>query len=403
MDNQINTRDDALHVKMFGNFAVTYHGESIFGKKMGETQFSYLMQILLHYRADGVPREQLEELLFGDRDIKDVHHAMQSVIYNTKNKLKKAGLPPVNYICLKKGRFYWTDEILVIEDASEFERLCREAADEPDTDCKLQFLLDACHCYTGEFLSKFAGVLWTAVESKRYRTLFQRCVEEAAQILREKEDYFQLEELGNYAAAVNSFADWESLTMEALIGLGRYEEASDLYAKTADRYFCERGIRPSQKMIASLDHLGEQMLHPHDVLDRIQQQMIEDKNQIRGGYLCSYPIFQGIYQMVCRMSERGGQSVYLMLCTIVDSKGNPMREGEQLEQLASRLGDAICKTIRRGDAVNRYGAGQYLVLLVNTTQEGCEIVQRRINYNFLVGRQRTGVQYYINSVIYERE
>lgn len=403
MDNQVNITEDALCVKMFGNFAITYRGESIFGKKMGETQFSSLMQILLHNRTEGVPREQLEELLFGDRDIKDIHHAMQSVIYNTKNKLKKTGLPPVNYIRLKKGRFYWTDEIPVIEDATEFERLYREAADEPDTDCKLQFLLDACHCYTGEFLSKYAGVLWAAVESKRYRIMFQECVEEAARILREKEDYFQLEELGNYAAATNPFADWESLTMEALIGLGRYEEATDLYAKTADRYFCERGIRPSQKMIDSLDHLGEQMLHPHDVLDRIQQQMIEDKSQIRGGYLCSYPIFQGIYQMVCRMSERGGQSVYLMLCTIVDSKGNPMKEGEQLEQLASRLGDAICKSIRRGDAVNRYGVGQYLVLLVNTTQEGCEIVQRRINYNFLVGRQRTGVQYYINSVIYERE
>lgn len=80
-----------------------------------------------------------------------------------------------------------------------------------------------------------------------------------------------------------------------------------------------------------------------------------------------------------------------------------MKSGEQLEQLAGRLGDAICKSIRRGDAVNRYGKGQYLVLLVNTTLESCAIVQKRINYNFLVGRQRTGVQYYVNSVVYEKE
>ena len=73
----------------------------------------------------------------------------------------------------------------------------------------------------------------------------------------------------------------------------------------------------------------------------------------RSLWLCSFPVFQGIYRMVNRMAERSGQSIYLMLCTIIDSKGNPMRDGEQLEQLAGRLGDAICKSIRRGDAVNR--------------------------------------------------
>ncbi len=395
--------NNALHVKMFGNFSITYKGNSLLGKKVSETQFAYLMQILLHNRKDGVPREQLEEMLFGDRDIKNIHHTMQSVIYNAKNKLKSAGLPEVNYIYLEKGTFYWTKEIPVIEDASEFDRLYQEAMHEEDIDCKLQLLLDACHCYTGEFLIMYAGVLWAASEARRYRAQFCSCVEEAAGILREKEDYLQLQELGVYATAIEPFSDWEGITMDALISMGCYEEASDLYAETVDRYFKERGIRPSQKLMSSLDRLGDQMLHPYDLLDNIQKELIEDKNEIRGGYMCSYPVFQGIYRMVNRMAERSGQSIYLMLCTIVDSKGNRMKSGEQLEQLAGRLGDAICKSIRRGDAVNRYGKGQYLVLLVNTTLESCAIVQKRINYNFLVGRQRTGVQYYVNSVVYEKE
>ena len=94
--NLKNQEDNALHVKMFGNFSILYQGKSLLGKKVSETQFSYLMQILLHNRTEGVPREQLEEMLFGDRDIKNIHHTMQSVIYNAKNKLKKAGLPETN-------------------------------------------------------------------------------------------------------------------------------------------------------------------------------------------------------------------------------------------------------------------------------------------------------------------
>ena len=182
--------------------------------------------------------------------------------------------------------------------------------------------------------------------------------------------------------------------MEALIGMGRYEEAGSLYAETVDRYFKERGIRPSQKLMDSLDQLGEQMLHPYGMLDKIQTELAESRADIYGGYLCSYPIFQGIYRMVTRMMDRGGQSIYLMLCTIIDSKGNPMKDGEQLEELSRRLGDAICTSIRHGDAVNRYGKGQYLVLLVNTTLENCAVVQKRINNNFLIGRQRTGAVSY---------
>ena len=87
-----------------------------------------------------------------------------------------------------------------------------------------------------------------------------------------------------------------------------------------------------------------------------------------------------------------------MLCTVVDSKGDPMKEGAVLSELSERLKEAIGQSIRRGDAFTRYGKGQYLVLLINTTRENCKILQRRINEHFVVRRQRTGVQYHVNSV-----
>lgn len=76
-----------------------------------------------------------------------------------------------------------------------------------------------------------------------------------------------------------------------------------------------------------------------------------------------------------------------------------MKEGTVLDELSQRLGDAIRHSVRHSDAITKYGKGRYLVLLVNTTREDCEIVQKRINYRFIVGRQRTGIQYYVKSVI----
>ncbi len=328
------------------------------------------------------------------------HQALQTIIYKAKKKLKDKGLPDVNYIVLEKGVYYWTSEIPVIEDADLFDRLYDQANACMNEDEKLELCLEACYTYKGEFLSSCAAVLWASVEARRYRERFCECVEWAASIIRNRQDWIRLEELGRYVVEVLPYADWEKLIMEALIGSGRYEEAVQFYADTADNYPKVQGVSPSAKMMEMMGKLGGQIQHTHEALDQIQQGLSEEMDG-RGGYQCSYPVFQGIYHMVVRLMERGGQSVYLMLCTLVDGKGNPMREGERLEEMSSRLNEAIRYSVRHGDIVNQYGKGQFLVLLVNTTRENCEIVEKRINQKFIVGRQRVGVQYHINSVICE--
>jgi tetratricopeptide (TPR) repeat protein len=246
-----------------------------------------------------------------------------------------------------------------------------------------------------------AGVIWAAREARRYREAFCDCMEKATALLRVQQDYFQMEELGSYAAKVDPLADWEPVTMEALVSMGRYEEARKLYEDTVDYYFNEQGLRPSKRLMDQFERLGEEMMHRYAVLDQIQEDLSGRSDSQPGGYLCTYPVFQGIYRMVERMLERGGQSVYLMLCTVVDGKGNPMKPGPKHEELSKRMGDAIRHTIRRGDALTQYGKGQFLVLLVNTTRENCTVIQKRINDRFIIGRQRSAIQYYVNSVFWE--
>ena len=395
-----NPEEPCLQVQMLGGFSLSWGGKLVAGStKSSESQFNYLMQLLLHHGENGVSRDMLERVLFEDRDIQDIHHAARSVIYNAKRKLRAAGLPDVNYIEQRKGICYWNPQVPVKEDAAEFERLYRQAEEATDREEKVKLYMEACHLYTGEFLPQQTGVVWVAQEAKRYRALFCSCVERAVRQLRLTQDFPQMEELGIYATAINPLSDWETVTMEALVAMGRYEDARRLYDDTVDLYFQEQGLRPSSRMMELFEKLGTQMEHQYDALDDIQRKLSEGGGNAYGGYLCTYPVFQGVYRMVERMMERGGQSVYLMLCMVVDSKGNPMKEGSVLEELTHRLGEAIQQSVRHSDSVCRYGKGQYLVLLVNTTRENCGVIQRRINYHFIVRRQRTGIQYYVNSVV----
>lgn len=388
-----------LYVRMLGGFSLRYNGKLIAGgSKASESQMTSLLQILIHSRPHGVTRDRLEELLFEDRDMSNVHHALQSVIYNTKRRLEKAGLPPLNFIEQRKGVFFWTEELPLVEDATEFVRLYGEAEAAQDPDERLALYLEAGHWYAGEFLPAQTAVIWAAQEARRLKGVFCDCIEKAADQLRKNQDYFQLEELGRRASKIDPLADWETLTMEALVSLGRYEEARKLYDDTVQYYFNEQGLRPSRKMMELFDRLGEEMKHQHAALDFIQSELSGSGDSFPGGYLSSYPVFVGIYRMVERMVERGGQSVYLMLCTVIDGKGNPMRDGPMLEELTTRMGDAVRRSIRRGDAMCQYGRGQFLVLLVNTTRENCGVIQKRINERFIIGRQRIGIQYYVNSV-----
>lgn len=392
---QKKTRQEpaVLQVKMFGGFDMTWSGGAERKhKKLGDTQFAQLMQIILHYRDRGVSRAFLEETLFGDRDLEDVHHTLQSVIYNAKKRLASMGLPPANYIYMEQGRFYWTKDVPVVEDAARFDELyaLAEAAKTPAE--ALGLYTEACYCYTGEFLSMNASVIWAAQESRRYRLQFYDCMEKAVALLREKQDWFQMEALGIHGAKAAPFADWETVTMEALTAMGHYEEALRLYTDTVDMYFREQGLRPSRTLLDSLEKLSALMDHSCALLDDIQAGL-EEPGKISGGYFCSYPVFQGIYHMHRRTMSRAGITAHLILCTIVDGKGNPMRDGAILESLSARLKEAICGSVRVGDAVCQYGKGQFLVLLMNATLENCAIVEKRIDSRFYQGRQRTGVEY----------
>ena len=394
-------QDNVLYVRMLGGFSLRWNGKLVAGgSKASDSQNASLLQILIHERDQGVSRDRLEELLFADRDMSNIHHALQSVIYNTKKKLLKAGLPAENCIEQDKGVFRWSGSIPTVEDAACFEGLFHRAEEAPSPDERLALYLDACYAYGGEFLTVQTGTIWAAREARRYKEMFCTAVERATDLLRMNQDFFQMESLGLYAANIDPLADWETVTMEALVSLGRSEEARKLYDTTVQYYFNEQGLHPSKRLLEQFDRLGEKMQYRHAVLDQIQAELSGASDRSMGGYLCNYPVFLGIYRMVERMLERGGQSVYLMLCTVVDSKGNPMREGEILDQLVSRMSDAVRQSIRRGDAMCRYGRGQCLVLLINTTRENCNVIQRRINARFLTGRQRTSIEYYVNSVFW---
>ena len=392
-------KKDVLYVRMLDGFSAEYNGVELVDQRQLRSQYCRLMELVLFFHDTGVNRELLKEALFEEREIDDVQHAIRNIVYNAKRRLKSLGLPDVNYIEVKRGVYYWTKEIPVVLDTEEFMQAKAEAAAEADPEEKRVLLRKAIGIYRGDFLGHLNITVWAVQRSREFREAFQECVEDMAQLLREQKDFKALKRLGEIAVQADPYSEWERLIVEALSSLGRYDEAQQLCDDTVEEYIKEFGQNSASYMRDLVNRLNSALVHQYEDVEQIQSKLIEEDVDKRGGYYCAYPAFQEIYRVLARTMDRNEDRVFLMLCTVIDSKGNPMKEGPKLNELSGRLSDSIIRSVRHSDTVTKYGMGQYLVLLVNTTEENTKIVQDRITKNFQQGRQRISLEYSVKSVI----
>ena len=388
-----------INVRTFGGFSIRYKDAELSFGNQSESQMVQLLQLLLHYRKQGLSRDLAKAALFGDRDVDDVSHSIRNIIYNLRKKLRALGLPESQYVVKRGGIYFWSDDIQVIEDAAEFEEAFNKAMECDDDEQKTELLTDACYIYSGRFLAGNESSVWSAQEAERYREIFSDCVTELTDILKEEHKYKQLLEVSTYASKVDPFSEWEILTLEALGRLGKFDKTESFYRKTVDMYVKEYGGRANSYVREFINRIGLKLVVGHETLEEIQKKIGNPEDYDRKGYYCSLPVFQEIYRMTERMMERSGEKIFLMLCTILDSKGNPMREGSRLEELSERLRNTIIESVRHTDTVTRYGKGQYLVLLINTTEEDCSVVSQRISSRFIREGQRTSLSYSVSNII----
>ena len=121
-----------LSVRMLGGFSMVWNGVELIDGRQAGSQFCALMQTVLFYHDKGAARAVLKEMLFEDREVDDVSHAIRNVIYNARKRLKLLGMPEANYLEVRRGIYYWTDEVALKLDTDEMERLYLAAKQEED-------------------------------------------------------------------------------------------------------------------------------------------------------------------------------------------------------------------------------------------------------------------------------
>ena len=130
-------------------------------------------------------------------------------------------------------------------------------------------------------------------------------------------------------------------------------------------------------MIDQFKYMSERMSNSPQTIRGIKSRLKEEEIE-SGAFYMTLPSFRDSYRLVRRIMERNGQSVYLMLCSLVDSKGAPLEDPDKLGNMSEELMVAIKHCLRKGDSFTRYNPSQFLILLVGTNRENCGLIFNRI-------------------------
>lgn len=386
-----------IKARMLGNVEISYQGKPFTIERNNTTKVNQLFQMLLYF-PNGLTRDQIMYNLFHNEEIADPSNSLRALVFRLRRVLPKVGLPDEDYVYVKRGTYRINPVVEVECDAIDFEEAAKKALSCENVNEQLDLLKAACEMYTGDFLPGLSGSDWVVTVQVRLKKLYDRCVKQICELSVVSKDFRTLHEISHKANSLYPYDGWQTYEMQALIELGKSREALKLYEDTETLMFEELGVSVSPEMTKQLEHLGEQIKNNTDMISEVKKNLDTSKEEIEGAFYCTYPIFVESYRYIKRVIRRSGQAAWLMLCTITDGKGFALDNSDRLSKLADELSESIRVSARGGDMYARYSNNQFVVLLLNITQEDCVLVQARINDNLSKESRKRYIKYTVAPV-----
>lgn len=396
---------EQFHAHMFGTFQFIGENGVLNDETLRSEMLTRLLAYLLVNRKRALSVSELTDILWGDDENTDnPAGALKNLMYRLRTVMKKT-LGDLQYIITGHGSYYWNQELEVHMDSEDFDRLGRQAEQaSAGTEERIQALKDSLDLYEGTFLKKLAQEHWVMPLSTYYHSQYLIRAKELAVLYEENKQYSPMASVCRNAIDVDNLdEELHYLFVKALIGQGEKNLAMEHYRKATNILYENLGTKPSEKLRDLYQQLLEDQHDIQDDLETIQEEMIQEKENPQGAFLCEYGVFKEIYRLELRRVERLGISEYIVLLTI-EPKDYISREEEAylriLSDAVNNMQDVLCTYLRSVDVASRYSGSQFVVMLPTCTFEAAKMVTGRILSRFYAKEKfgRVKVQYSLEEV-----
>lgn len=371
----------SLQAQMLGGFVLRWDGGEI--PVSGRSRkLCLLLAVLICHRDRPVSCRELIDLLWqGEARGANPLNSLKAILHRARAYLAPAEQAAGQGLILyREGCFQWNRSAPLTLDTEELVRLCRESERARGEERRLELGQKALSLYRGDFLPMLSGLPWAAEQARRLHQLYLQTVYEILPLLERRGRWQEAAPLAASALALEPCCEdlciWQ---MKSLLQLDRHEEAVRVYEEFQDRLLARLGVMPSDALRALCQNARQdrdpRALTPDTLLERLEEPPLP------GALFCGFDFFRVLCHAAARRAGRGNEPVHVALITLSGPENGPLPR-YSLDRAMDHLQEIIMGRLRRGDAVTRCGASQFILLLPQAGLTDSQTVCRRITRAF---------------------
>lgn len=379
-----------VEINMLGGFSMRVRDAVLSDSEVRARQVCSLLEYLVLNRKRKITQSSLIEALWGGEDCENPGNALKNLVYRLRKLLKPlSDAGNCEFIVFHGGMYSFNNDLPCIIDTEEFEKACKDSKKPGITsDEKLSCLIRAIDFYNGDLLPKAAMEDWAVPYGSYYRNMFIAGVKQAAELLIAGNRYDEALTLLNSAVPREPFDEaLHEMIISALLLSGKRRKAIEYYNRTEKNFYDKLGVKLSDDLRKNMRELIKNIDSIETDLDVIRGDLGESSKS--GAFLCDYEIFQKIYRIEARMTERFGQSMFVALLTLVTSVA---ATDESIASSMKLLEKVIIDSLRKSDIVARFSKKQYILMLPSLTYENGLMVMGRITDRFSAENKNVSVK-----------
>lgn len=384
--------DNIIKISMLKDFTLEFHDQKIAFDKVATRQMTSLLQMLVFHK-NGISKEQLISEMWQDNA--NPLNALKYSIFRLRATLDEIecfhGLELISTI---KNGYIFAPNFTVISDYGLIDEHYKIMND--SSKIKKDIILSAeqiIHLYKGPFFMNDSS-LWCMQVRSYYQNIYEKTFvvvcDEYLQTKKEKE----LLPIIQKAIDIDKFFDDAYVFyMKALIELGEYNKAMQLYKQINNLYESEFGHAPSLKiksMYRVLSSREEEVIDVEALKKRLDENMAE-----AGALYCDYETFKYIYHAMLNNARRDNKNEFLLFFQL-----NSKDDDKKQLQYMTKLKTIMCSSLRSGDVLSKINKSQIIALLpCETLDNGYNVIQRITSAFYKkVNKENARLHYFISTL-----
>lgn len=377
MADKTSTR---LTVKMFGGFSVSYGTESVaLGRQTG-SKFCQLFQLLLTSPGRQFSKQEIMRCLYGHESVEDANATLNNTVFRLRRCLEASLLPPGEYLTVGDGMICFEELVPIDSDVWRFEQIARDFKRETGRKKRIRLAEEACALYTGEFLPRLAAEQWVIERDRAWREAYFQMLRYLLEHRKEERDYHEIQRLSAVAAAIEPFGEWQIWQVDALVSLGKQDEALKAYRNLQAR-LRESGEPPAEPWMKHLREVESRIRLPRERDDALCR-FLEEKDPPEGAFHSSLQSFLDYCRLMKRQRERLRTAYCVLVCTIEGISRHAGTSWQRCAAQGPKLEKVFHTCLRIGDVYTRYSAGQYLLLCAGCGERDAIEIGTRVDIQF---------------------